>query len=599
MKYPFESQHILRKKKSIKRELLSKNKEYVKKNIAILGGSTTHDIKELLEIFLLDYGIKPEFYESQYNQYFEDAVFGNSELESFCPDIIYIHTSTRNIIDFPTVKQTNEEITSMLNKQYHHFEMVWQKLNENYLCPIIQNNFEAPFYRLLGNMDTWNNHGKCNYINRLNNLFYEYAQTHSNFYINDINYLASCYGLKKWSDPFSWNMYKYACSLSAIPELAYNISNIIKSIYGKNKKAFVLDLDNTLWGGTIGDDGPENIDIGQETPIGQIYSDFQKYIKEHLDLGITININSKNNENTALEGLKRPDSILKPEDFIIIKANWESKDKNIIEISKDLNIGTDSMVFIDDNPAERFIVESQVRDLAVPEIDLPEHFIDIIDRAGYFEVTTLSEDDFTRNQMYKANMERVHQETTFAEYSEYLKSLNMKAEIRPFNKLYYSRIAQLTNKSNQFNLTTRRCSQSDIENIANNNSYITLYGKLIDKFGDNGVVSVMFGHLGDEDVNTINEHGQVFHIDLWLMSCRVLKRDFEYAMMDETIRICHNKNVIKIKGYYYPTVKNDIVKNFYELQDFNKTHEDKFGNSIWEFLIPEEYNKKNQYIKIC
>ena len=583
LEYPFNSEYILKKRKSIKKSLINEeNTKRILKRIAVLGGSTTHDLKEMMELFLLNIGIAPEFYESEYNQYWQDVMFDNPELTEFKPDIIFIHTSSRNIKDFPTVRDSKERVEELLEEVYTPFEQMWSKIADTYQCPVIQNNFEQPFYRLMGNADFSDVHGRLNFINRLNEKFARYAQEHKNFFINDINYMASCYGLQKWADPFYWHMYKYACAVQAIPELAYNTVNIIKSIYGKNQKAFVLDLDNTLWGGVVGDDGADNIEIGQETSLGQLYSEFQEYVKAHKDLGVLLTINSKNDEENALSGLNRPDSVLKPEDFLVIKANWSNKDQNIIEIAKELNIGTDSLVFVDDNPAERHIVESQVAGVRVPEVEDVVKFITTLDRAGYFEVTSLSADDLARNDMYKANAERKKQEASYTDYSDYLRSLDMDAEIQAFTPMYMARIAQLTNKSNQFNLSTKRCSQADIVSFAGNPDYITLYGKLNDKFGDNGVVSVVFGHVD-------NKERALFHIDLWLMSCRVLKRDMEFAMMDELVRKCSDKGIGRLMGYYYPTAKNGMVKEFYKLQGFTKLKEDAEGNTEWEFVIPEVY----------
>lgn len=592
LEYPFDSEYILKKRRAIKKTLLGeKEQSRLKKRIAVLGGSTTHDIKEMLELFLLNAGIEPVFYESEYNQYWQDVMFDAPELTAFHPDIIFIHTSSRNIQNFPGVRDSEEQIEELAKEVYAPFEQMWKKIGQVYQCPVIQNNFELPFYRLLGNSDFAKPCGRVHFINRLNAKFAAYADTHQNFYINDINYMASCYGLQKWADPLYWHMYKYACAVQAIPELAYNLANIIKSIYGKNQKAFVLDLDNTLWGGVVGDDGADNIEIGQETPMGQLYSEFQGYLKAHKDLGILLTVNSKNDEENALAGLNRPDSVLKPEDFLIIKANWENKDRNLTEIAKELNIGADSLVFVDDNPAERHIVESQVSGVKVPEVEDAARFITTLDRAGYFEVTSLSADDLERNKMYQANAERKKQEASYENYADYLHSLEMNAQIRPFAPVYMARIAQLTNKSNQFNLTTKRCSQSDIEKIAEDPSYITLYGRLEDKFGDNGVVTVVFGHCDVDD-------GTLFHIDLWLMSCRVLKRDMEFAMMDELVSQCSARGVRRLKGYYYPTAKNGMVKEFYELQGFTKTGEDAEGNTEWEFVIPKQYEKKNRVIRV-
>lgn len=586
--YPFDGDYILKKKKSIKKALLEENKTFIDKKIAILGGSTTNDVKLILELFLLNYGIRPQFYESEYNQYWQDAMFPNEELETFGPDIIYIHTTGRNITEYPTVLDDETQIEEKLTRQYVYFEQMWERIATVYRCPVIQNNFEYPGYRLMGNMEASDIHGRVNFVTRLNQKFYEYARIHSNFFINDINYVSSCYGLDRWLDDFYWHMYKYAMAVPAIPELAHNLARIIKSIYGKNKKALVLDLDNTLWGGVVGDDGVENLALGQEVPMGQVYWEFQSYLKAHKDLGVLLNVNSKNDYENALAGLNHPDGVLKPEDFIVIMANWNNKDKNLVDTAEALNIMPDSMVFVDDNPAERAIVERTVPGVAVPVMDNPENYIRVLDRAGYFEMTSLSADDAKRNEMYKENAKRAQLLSSYDNYEEYLKSLEMTAHIKAFEPVYMARIAQLTNKSNQFNLTTRRYSQADIEAFSSDENYITLYGKLEDKFGDNGVVSVVIGRICEK----------ILHVDLWLMSCRVLKRDMEFAMMDTLVKRAMERGVVCIKGYYYPTAKNSMVKNFYEVMGFTKESEDEEGNSVWTFDAGIAYTNKNKVIKV-
>lgn len=588
LEYPFDSEYILKKKKSIKKALLESGGKFLDKKIAILGGSTTNDIKLILELFLLNYGIRPEFYESEYNQYWQDAMFPNEELMQFQPDIIYIHTTNRNISSYPSLSDDMDTVEGKLQGEYERFEQMWNRIFDVYRCPVIQNNFEYPGYRLMGNMEASDYHGRINFITRLNQKFYEYAQKHENFYINDINYISACYGLDRWQDDFYWHMYKYAMAVPAIPELAFNIARIIKSVYGKNKKALVLDLDNTLWGGVVGDDGVENLAIGQEVPMGQVYTEFQEYIKAHKDIGVLLNVNSKNEYENAIAGLNHPDGVLKPDDFIVIKANWDNKDKNIVDMANELNIMPDSMVFVDDNPAERTIVETSVPGVAVPPMESPEKYIRMLDRSGFFEVTSLSADDAKRNEMYKENVKRAQLMSSYDNYEDYLKSLEMTGTIKAFEPVYMARIAQLTNKSNQFNLTTKRLSQADIEAMAADSSYITLYGKLEDKFGDNGVVSVVIGKI----------EGNVLHIELWLMSCRVLKRDMEYAMMDTFVARALERNITTIKGYYYPTAKNGMVKNFYAQMGFEKTKEDNDGNTVWTYDIDSSYNKKNNVIKV-
>lgn len=383
LEYPFDGEYILKKAKSIKKALLADGSARLKKKIAVLGGSTTHDIIRILELFLLHYGIEPEFYESEYARYWQDAMFENEELQKFAPDMIYIHTSNRNISRYPAMSDTEASVDELLEETYRHFEMMWERLREVYGCPVIQNNFEYPFYRLMGNKEAYDIHGRICFINRLNERFYRYAASHDNFYINDINYLAADYGLERWAAPFYWHMYKYALCLPAIPTLSFSVANIIKSVYGKNKKALVLDLDNTLWGGVVGDDGVENLEIGQETSMGQVYTEFQEYIKRQKDIGIMLNVCSKNEEENAIAGLNHPDGVLHPDDFVLIKANWDPKSKNVAEIASELNIMQDSLVFVDDNPAEREIIRTHLPGVAVPELTSPEQYIRTIDHAGF------------------------------------------------------------------------------------------------------------------------------------------------------------------------------------------------------------------------
>ncbi len=586
LKYPFDVEYLIKNKRRIKKELLNKE-GLIEKRIAILGGSTTSEIKNMLEIFLLNNGIKPTFYESEYNKYYEDAMFGNPELDEFKPDIVYIHTTNRNIINYPSIIDDEDTVNSLLNAEEQKFIKIWNNLFTKFNAVIIQNNFEYPFYRLLGNKDASDIHGRVNFINRLNDKFYEFARSHNNFFINDINYLSSCYGLDKWANQLYWHMYKYALEVPAIPYLAFNIANIIKSIYGKNKKAFVLDLDNTLWGGIVGDDGVEKLAIGPEVPMGQVYEEFQNYILQHKNLGIILNVNSKNEYENAIAGLNHPAGVLKPDDFIIIKANWNPKNMNIKDIAAELNLGADSFVFVDDNPAERHIVETTFEGIGVPEIDSPENYIRIIDRNGYFEMTNFSKEDLNKNTLYKENAKRSQMMATFDNYDDYLKSLEMKAEISSFKPIYLERIAQLTNKSNQFNLTTKRYTLADIEAIANDDNYIKLYGKLADIFGDNGVITVVIGNIKGEEL----------HIDLWIMSCRVLKRNMEFAMMDEVVRVAKEKNIKTIFGYYYPTLKNKMVKDFYDMHGFKLIETDSEGNKKYRLDI-EDYEFKNNVIEV-
>lgn len=585
--YPFDSRYILKNRKKIKRELLSLDEIRIKKKIAVLGGSTTDSIVSILELFLLNEGIEPVFYQSEYNRYWEDAVFGNEQLEAFAPDIIFIHTTSRNLSSYCfDMSADKKQMDELIKMQYRHFESVWKRLEETYNCPIIQNNFEQPLYRTLGNRDAWDFHGRVNFIGRINMMLYEYAEKNDNFYINDINYMSAQYGLREWADPKYWYMYKYALSPQAIPEFAYNLCSIIKSLFGRNKKALALDLDNTLWGGVVADDGVEEIEIGHETAVAEAYFEFQNYLKELPEIGVILTVCTKNDMENAIEGLEHTDCILKKDDFVSIKASWDSKDISISQLADELSLLPESFVLVDDNPAEREIVSLQLGCIA-PEINDPEEYIRILDRSGFFEVTQFSQDDASRNEMYKENIRRTQHEAEFENYEDYLTSLDMTADISAFSPEYFRRITQLTNKSNQFNLTTRRYTQNEIEEIARNGDYITLCGRLSDKFGDNGIVSLIIGRI----------QGSELYIDLWLMSCRVLKRNMEYAMLDKLVEVCKKKKISDVYGFYYKTKKNSMVSKLYGQLGFDNMSFSDNGDSVWKLKI-KSYKPKNYVITV-
>lgn len=585
LEYPLDTSFIMRKRKKMVKELQKKEK-LIEKKVAILGGSTTFDIKETLNLFLLNEGIKATFYESEYNKYYEDALFSEN-LEKFNPEIIYIHTSYRNIDKFPELNASKKDINALLEREYNKYLSIWDSLQKKFSAVIIQNNMEYPKNRLMGNSERSLGYGKIKFIDRLNIKISDYAEDKNNFFINDINYLSARIGLDKWHDLGFYYNYKYVLSYEAIPYLCKSISLIIKSLYGKNKKGIVLDLDNTLWGGVIGDDGVNGISIGKETSLGEAYTEFQKYIKELKKMGIVLAIASKNEEEIAKQGLNHSDMILKEEDFYSIKANWEPKNINIEDIAKEINIGQNSLIFLDDNPFERETVKKYLPDVKVPEIgENIENYIEFIDRNGYFEVTNMSEEDLKRNEYYIANKNREENKKTFENYEEFLLSLNMEAEIELAKPIYYERIAQLTNKTNQFNLTTRRYSLEEIKEVSNDKNKVLVYGRLKDKFGDNGLITVVIGELKDK----------VLYLDLWLMSCRVLKRNMEEAMFDFLIEFCKENKISKIHGYYKKTNKNNMVKDHYLNLGFKKISGDEDFNE-WELLL-EKINKKNKVIKI-
>lgn len=587
--YPYDNDFFLRKQKSLRRELLSReNISYIEKRIAILGGSTTEDVKNLLEIFLLHSGIKPKFYMSEYNKYFEDAVFGNSELDEFKPEIILVFTSFVNIINLPKLNEDKKVVQEKSEIEFSRYTQIWQKLQEKFSAVIIQNNFDLPFSNSLGNLDAVKNYGLSRFVEELNLRFAEYADSHNNFYIHDLHGLSAKIGLENWHNRSQYYAYKFAMNYDYMPEVALNLAKIIRGILGKNKKCLVLDLDNTLWGGIIGDDGVENIQIGHELPAAEAFTEFQNYVLELKNRGVILAVCSKNDEDIAKSGFTHPDSVLHFEDFAAFRANWQPKNLNIQSIAEELNIGIDSMVFIDDNPVERQIVRDNLPEVSVPEVDATNIFsyIRAIEGAGYFEPVTISADDLKRNETYQKNKQRLALANSVANYDEFLKSLDMKAEIDTFKPIYFDRIAQLTNKTNQFNLTTKRFTRAEIEQMATDSRYITLYGRLSDKFGDNGLISVVIGEKIED----------ALHIRLWLMSCRVLKRGMEQAMLNVLVEHAKQLNCKKIIGYYFPTKKNSMVVNLYRNFGFEEISKNEDG-SVWN-LETEKFVEQKHFIKI-
>ncbi len=582
--YPLDTKLILRKKNSLKKQLSENSSNFLSINIAILGGSTTHEVKELLNLFLLDNQIKANFYESSFNRFYEDALF--HDFSNFKPDIFYIHTTSKNIKNFPNISDDEKQIKNMLKEEVKKYKTIWQSLLR-YNCVIIQNNFEYLENKTLGNLDCYDIHGKTYFINKLNEKLHRLARKNKNLYINDINYLASYEGLKKWHNKTLYYQSKYALSLECMVSLSFNLSNIIKAILGKSKKCLVLDLDNTCWGGVIGDDGIKNIKIGNDEPISEAYSEFQHFTKELKQRGVSLAVCSKNEFENAKEGFSHENSVLSFDDFVVFEANWNDKNINIQNIAKKINIGLDSLVFIDDNATERQLVGSFLPQVSVPNVgNNPTEFIDHVDKNGYFEIVSLLDDDLQRNKYYEDNKKRQDEQKNFASLHDFLLSLDMKAIIRDFEDEHLERITQLTNKTNQFNLTTKRYSMGEMKNIYKSENHIKLYAKLEDKFGDNGVVSVFVGE----------KQNDTLHVNLWLMSCRVFKRDLEFALFDEVIKRCKKQHIQTIFGYYFKTDKNSLVKDLYKTLGF-QTIKDEENEKVFKLNI-SSYTPKNSVIKV-
>jgi FkbH-like protein len=579
---------LILKRKSLRRQL-SAVEGLQSVRIAILGGSTTNEVADLLEIFLLASGFKPVLHQSEYGCYYEDAVLDPADLIAFAPDIVYVHTSFMNVQAVPPADCSETEFRSLVEAEAGRYRRIWDSLESHLSAQIIQNNFESPAFAVLGNFDAVSFGGASRFFLALNAEFASAAASNPRLLVQDVHSLSARIGLNHW---FDWNRYfsyKILMTTEGNAQLAHSLASIVRAIYGKSRKVLVLDLDNTIWGGVIGDDGVDKIQIGRETPVAEAYTAFQEYCLSLRRRGILLAVCSKNDEEIARQGFEHPDSVLKLEDISCFKANWEPKHENILAIARELNLGVDSFVFVDDNPAERAIVEAQLAGIAVPDIgnDVSQ-YATIIEEGRYFEAISLSQEDLTRASLYQSNSERTKLEGSFANYGEYLDSLEMSAEIEMFKPLYLERIAQLTNKTNQFNLTTRRYTLAEMEAISRDKRYIGLYGKLSDRFGDNGLVSIVLGRQDDD----------ILHLDLWLMSCRVLKRDMELAMLDALVDHARARNIHALRGYYVPTKKNGMVADHYEKLGFQRDiTEPDLAGSVWT-LETRAYTPRNRHIRI-
>jgi len=587
MHFPIAPERIMRMRRLLKKELLAQP-NLVPTRIAILGGSTTTEVKSMLELFLLAQGIQPTFYESGYNCYAEDIQFENAALWSFKPDVVFIHTTWHNVSEFPELMEAEAEVEQRVRREAGRFESLWEKIHADLGALIIQNNFDLPRLRPLGNSEAFEPSARVNFLMRLNAEFAAYARQHSHCLINDILYLSAQAGLNAWHGHTYWYNFHMAVSPAATVSLAQNVAAIVKSVYGKSKKCLVLDLDNTLWGGVIGDDGVQNLILGRDHPVGEAFLDFQRYVKDLRRRGVILAVCSKNDEENAKEGFAHPDSILKLEDFSAFKANWNPKPANIREIAQELNVGLDSIVFVDDNPAERALVADQVPEVATPELGTDvTRFAEILESEGYFEVHKVVQDDLNRSAYYNSNAQRSSVQASFNDYGEFLASLEMTAEIAPFSPVYLERIAQLINKTNQFNLTTKRYTSAEVEVIAQDPKFMTLYGRLADRFGDNGLVSVLIGRLVSETLE----------IDLWLMSCRVLNREMELAMFDAVVEQCQARGILRIVGTYIPSKKNSMVSDHYLKLGFNAREGSPEGFHTFQYDVPQSQPAKARYIR--
>jgi FkbH-like protein len=373
-------------------------------------------------------------------------------------------------------------------------------------------------------------------------------------------------------------------SIDALPYFADAVVKIIAAFQGNFKKCIIIDLDNTTWGGVIGDDGLENIQIGS-LGIGKAFTEFQHWVKKLQQRGIIVAVCSKNTESIAKEPFeKHPDMVLRLEDIAVFVANWENKVNNIRKIQQILNIGFDSMVFVDDNPFERNIVRENIPQITVPELpEDPALYLDYFYGLNLFETVSFSGEDAKRTQQYQEEAERVVFQESFTNENDFLKSLNMISDTKPFNDFTIPRIAQLSQRSNQFNLRTVRYSEEDVKQITQSDNYFTLSFTLEDKFGDNGLICAII--LEKKDDKTL-------FINTWFMSCRVLKRGMEVYTLNSRVELAKENDYDQLVGEYIQTQKNEIVHDHYKNLGFKASEK-----NLWKLNVKEYKIKENFIIK--
>ncbi len=547
---------MLKNKKRLKEKFLQ-NPACIEKRIAVLCGSTFGEIKEFIEIFLLYHGIKPIFWEGNYNRFYEEACFSNKELSDFSPEFILLHMTSKNLLYH---EEPSLDYERLLQKEKQRLSHIWESLAETYQCDIIQNNFEYFPYRIIGNAAKVDKGGNVRYIDNINDFVTVYAEHHKYFRVNDIHYLSSYIGLVNWYDDRMWNLYKCPMAMEAMPRYALSIANIIKSVLGRNKKAIITDLDNTLWGGTIGEVGVEGIKLGMETPQGESFDRFHKYLKKLSQQGILLNICSKNDYETGIRGLESSKSVLRKDDFLMKKINWNPKADNIKEILDELNILSDSAIFIDDNPVECDSVKSMLPGMETIQVNTIDHLIEQLDIVSYFEVTGISQEDSKRGQLYKEEIVRSQEKQKYQTYEEYLNSLGMVCKIEPVNEKNILRAVQLLNKTNQFNFMTNRYTQEDLCKLCGDEKTASFVLSLRDRFGDSGIVAIAIVRIEDGEA----------HINDWVMSCRVFERGLEYEMLKQICQVCLLRNIKVLYGYYRQTEKNKKIAGFYENLSFER-----------------------------
>ncbi len=560
-------------------KLKIEGKEY---RLAVLGNCAT----QLLAISLQGYAklenINLNVFDADYDQIDAQLLDYNSETYKFQPEFILLYLSTERLYEEFLDSRITEraQFADMVMDKIEHY---WNLVSSNCNARILQMNFTEINDRMMGNYSSKISISFIYQIRKLNYLLEERMSHRNEIYPVDLLSVQVLLGNNTFFNPTLYYGTKVTVDINSLPYVAGNIIDILKAAQGKIKKCVVLDLDNTLWGGVIGDDGLAGIEIG-ELGRGHAFTDFQLWLRQLKERGILLAVCSKNNEAIAKEPFeKHSEMILRLSDISIFVANWEDKASNIKWIQKSLNIGMDSLVFIDDNHFERELVKTMIPEITVPALpEDPAEYLTHLQSLNLFETVSYSSEDRDRTGQYQAEFKRKELQQKFDSIDAYLKGLEMVGVARKFDPLSYSRIAQLTQRSNQFNLRTVRYTEDDIQRVAMDERYIALYYTLRDKFGDHGIIAV-----------TILEKrsSTELFIDTLLMSCRVLKRGMEEFIINKLVDTAKDSGYKTIRAEYIPTSKNSMVKDLYSSMGFTVIQDSQY------LLDIEKYIKKIHYIK--
>ena len=549
--------------------------------LALLGDSSTQLLAQAIRGSGYNRHLNINVFDADYNQVDRLIMNVASELYVYKPDYTVIFEAGHKLLQkFNKMNET--ERATFAESQFDRISKLIDVLQSNIKTKVICFNYAEEDDRVFGN---YANKVKSSFIfqqRKLNYMLTEYSVSNAGFHICDISSIQNRLGRDLLFSPSIYVNTESVLSIDALPTVAESIVQLIAAIQGQIKKCLILDLDNTIWGGVIGDDGLDNIKIGS-LGIGKAFTEFQYWVKKLQQRGIIVCICSKSNESLAKEPfVKHPDMTLRLKDFAVFKANWNNKVDNINSIQQILNIGFDSMVFLDDNPFERDMVRESFQGITVPELpNDPARHLEYLYSLNLFETASYSTEDANRTEQYHLKSQREEALSLFANENEFLINLNMRSNVQHFNSFSIPRVAQLSQRSNQFNLRTVRYTEDDIKSIVESERYITFSFTLEDKYGDNGIIcAIILEKL---------ESKKLF-IDTWFMSCRVIKRGMEIFVLNTIVSYALKNGYQTLVGEYIPTDKNALVKDHFANLGFNQ------AGLFWELEI-SMYQDKECFIK--